>query len=251
LHGRVVNLITGQGVSDATVVFKTGDASVEKVTNEVGEYAFDLSTANGVLNVVPPSGSQLKPVTRDVAVQTRTGVETMVNLGVSPNGSGTPPLIPLVKVSPASVRAGDPLTITVMVKNTLPEQISRTMVTMWLPEGLAPVRISSSTGNPYFSDNLAVVELGRLDVGSGALVEIVAQADHSGALGSALQNTVSLFYVEEVAAQAQAQGGLNGSAPTVLPATGVGLPVIGAVLIFVVVLVGWLRRRVVHTVSLR
>jgi uncharacterized repeat protein (TIGR01451 family) len=221
--------------------------SVEAVTNESGEYAFTLGAANGVLNVVPARESGLKPVTTDVAVRTKTGVETVVNLGVSPNGSGAPPLIPTVRVSPDSVGAGQNMTITVLVKNTLSGTISDAIVTDWLPAGVVPVSIHSSTGNPYFSDNLAVVELGHLDADSGALVEIVVQATGGRMAASRLQGKVSFYYREDAAAQAQALGGLNGASPTVLPVTGVGLPVMGLFLVMVLVIVGWLRRRVNRT----
>ncbi len=250
LKGRVFNLITGEPVSGATVVFTAGGVPVEVVSDENGEYAFPhLGTANGVLNAVPPRGSGLRPVTADVAVRTKGSVETVVNLGVSPNGSGAPPLIPTVQLSPDVVGAGETMTITVLVKNTLPHAISGAVVTNWLPETVVPINIHSSTGNPYFSENLAIAELGTLDAGSGALVEIVAQAAGGHTATSALQGKVSFFYRESAASQALAHGHLNGAAPAVLPVTGVGLPVVGLGLIFVVLIVGWVRRRVGSTLT--
>jgi uncharacterized repeat protein (TIGR01451 family) len=250
LRGRVVNVKTGQPESGVTVVFVAGGVSVDVLSDENGEYIFEhLGSANGVINIVPPQGSGLKPVTKDVAVRTKLGVETVVNLGVSPNGSGAPPLMPTVRLDPAFISTGENMTITVLVKNTLPESISDAVVTNWLPAGVVPVAIRSSTGNPYFSDNLAVAELGTLQAGDGALVEIVAQAAGGGSSTSSLQGKASLFYRERAAGQAQALGHSNGAAPTVLPVTGAGLPVVGLVLIIVVVSVGWLRRRVGGTLA--
>jgi hypothetical protein len=242
LKGRVINVSTGQPQSNVPVVFVVNGISVEVASNENGEYAFEnLGTANGLLNAVPARGSGLRPLTSDVAVQTRGGVETVVNLGVTTNGVGAPPLIPSVEVAPASVGANEQMTITVLVKNTLPHTISGAMVTNWLPNRLVPVTIRSSTGNPYFSGNLAIVELGTLDVNSGALVEIVAQVSGGRTAATALQGKVSFFYREDVAAQALA--GANGALPTVLPVTGVGLPLVGLALLVLVMVVGWLRRR--------
>ncbi len=248
LRGQVLDLTTGQPVSGVRVVFSTGDASVEAVSDESGAYAFYyLGAINGRLNAIPSPESGLNPVTADVAVQPRTGIDTVVNLGVSPSLGVAPPLIPTIQLSPNYVSAGENLTITVLVKNTLPNPISGAMVTNWLPNRLVPVSIRSSTGNPYFSDNLAIVELGNLDAAGGALVEIVAQVTGGGTSSSALQGKVSFFYRENVAAQAQAFGHTNGTPPTVLPVTGVGLPVVGLGLIVVVVIVGWMRRRIGRT----
>ena len=247
LRGRVINVATGEAVSDVVVVFTTGDVSVEVVTDENGEYAFDLGTANGVLNVVPPQQSGLKPLTPDVAVRSIVGVETVVNLGVSLNGRVAPPLLPTVTVSPASVGVGENITVTVMVKNTLPYAISGAMITDQLPDGLVPVGVRASTGNAYFSANLAVVELGRLDAGSGALFEIVAQVTNSRAVAAVLQSKVSFFFREDVAAQAQALGSSTGATPTVLPVTGMGLPLLALAVLAAVVIAGWLRRRTGHS----
>jgi hypothetical protein len=248
LKGRVINLATGEPEIGVAVVFVTGGVSVEVESDENGAYAFEhLGAANGVLNVVPAQGSGLRPATADVAVRPKVGVETVVNLGVSPNGSAAPPLIPTVQLSPDYVGAGELMTITVLVKNTLPEAITDATVTNWLPARLAPVDIHSSTGNPYFSDNLAIAELGSLAAGSGALVEIVAQATGGRTAASALQGRVSFFYRESSASQTQSFGNSNGAAPVVLPVTGVGMPVIGLLLILVVLLAGWMRRRTART----
>jgi uncharacterized repeat protein (TIGR01451 family) len=244
----VYDLVTGEPVSGATVVFTTGGVSVEAPSDENGEYAFlYLGAANGVVNVVPPRGSGFRSVTPDVAVRTKDGVETVVNLGVSSNGGGVPPLLPTVQLTPDYVRAGEAMTITVMVKNTLPHTISGAVITDWLPDRVVPLHILSSAGNPYFSGNLAVAELGTLKAGDGALVTIVVQPAGSGGATSALQGKVSFFYRESATGQAQAAGHLNGSAPAVLPVTGVGLPVIGLGLILVVLIVGLLRRRMGST----
>lgn len=250
LKGQVFNLNTGEPASDVTLVFTAGGVSVEVTSDEYGAYAFPhLGAANGVLNVVPSRGSGLRSVTADVAVRTRTGVETVVNLGVSPNGRDAPPLIPIVQLTPDYVRAGEVMTVTILVKNTLPHAISDAVVTNWLPDSVVPLNIHSSTGNPYFSDNLAVAELGTLDTGGGAWVEIVVQATGGGAATSALQGRPSFFFRENAAGQAQAQGQLIGTAPTVLPATGVGLPVVGLGLVLFVFLVGLVRRLMGSTLT--
>jgi uncharacterized repeat protein (TIGR01451 family) len=247
LRGRVINVVTGEAVGNVVVVFTTGDVSVEVMTDENGEYAFDLGTANGVLNVVPSQQSGLKPLTPDVAVRSIVGVEIVVNLGVSPNGRGAPPLLPTVTVSADRVGVGENITVTVMVKNTLPYAISGAMVTDQLPDSLVPVGIRASTGNPYFSANLAVVELGRLDAGSGALVEIVAQVTSNRAVASVLQGKVSFFFREDLAAQAQALRSSTSTTPTVLPVTGMALPLLALAVLAVVVIAGWLRRRTGHS----
>lgn len=248
LKGRVIDVVTDQPVADVSVVFTTGDVSVEEVTGANGEYAFQhLGAANGVLNVVLPRGSGMIPLTTDVGVRTKTGVSTVVNLGVTSTGSGVSPVIPTVQAEPAFVGAGDRMTITVSVKNALPHAITSATITDWLPDRVVPISIQSSTGNPYLNGGLAVVELGRMDAEGGALAEIVVQVNGGRTSAPALQGTVSFFYKENVASQAGVSGGVNGTLPTVLPLTGVGLPVIGLGLIVVVVLVGWMRRRIGRT----
>jgi uncharacterized repeat protein (TIGR01451 family) len=251
LKGRVLNLGTGASVADATVIFSTGDVSVEVLSDANGQFAFGyLGTANGTLNVVPPSESGLTAVTTNVGVQPKTGVETVVNLGLRPQGAELPPLIPTIQASPSYVGAGDFVTITIMVKNSLPYPISGATVTDWLPNRVIPVEIHSSTGNPYFSDHLAVVELGSLDAGSGALIEIVAQVSSGQMSSSVLQGNASFYYRENAAAQPLSAGSLNGAVPTVLPVTGVGAPVLALGLVIVVILAGWMRRRVHRTLSM-
>jgi len=243
LRGQVINLSTRQPVEGVPVVFVTDGVRLEVLSDENGAYVFEhLGTTIGVLNAVPSQGSGLRPVTSDIALQTREGVETVVNLGVTINGVGTPPLIPTVEVAPAVVETNALMTITVWIENTLAHPILGATVTDWLAGQLLPVNISSSAGNPYFSGNLAVVELGTLDAGSGAMVEIVAQVSGGQTSATALQGKVSFFYREGVAAQALAEA--NGGLPTVLPVTGVGLPLAGLALLFMVIVVGWLRRRV-------
>jgi len=252
LRGRVLNLSTGEPERGLRVLFTAGGVSVEVVSDENGDYVFEhLGAANGLLNVVPTSESGLKPATGDVAVRTKLGVETVVNLGVAPKGSGAPPLIPTVQLSPDFVNAGDKMTITVAIKNTLPQAISGATITNWLPERAVPVAIRSSTGNPYFSESLAVAELGTLDAGSAAWVEIVAQTTGARTATSALQGKVSFFYRENAAAQAQTLGQASGAAPTVLPVTGVGLPLLGLGLIGVVIIVGFTRRRIARALRSR
>jgi hypothetical protein len=250
LKGQVFNLNTGKPESDVTVVFTVAGVAVEVTSDEYGAYAFPhLGTANGLLNVVPLRGSGLRSVTADVAVRTRSGVETVVNLGVSSNGRDAPPLIPMVQLTPDYVSAGEVMTVSVLVKNTLPHAISDAVVTNWLPDSVVPLNIYSSTGNPYFSGNLAVAELGTLASGGGALVEIVVQSAAGGAAASVLQGRPSFFFRENAAGQAQAQGHLIGAAPTVLPATGAGLPVVGLGLILFVFLVGLVRRLMGSTLT--
>ena len=215
LHGKVLNLATGQPQQGVKVMFTTGSISVEVVSDDEGAYAFPhLGTANGVLNAAPAPGSGLKPVTQDIAVQTKTGVETVVNLGVTPGTADALPLVPSVQVVPSYVRAGEPFTVTILVKNTLSTAISGVTITDWLPDRLVPVSIRSSTGNPYFSDKLAIADLGALDVGSGALVEIVAQLSSGAAAASALQGNISLYYRENAAAQTLNHSRTEGAAPT-------------------------------------
>jgi uncharacterized repeat protein (TIGR01451 family) len=248
LHGRVLNLATGEPQSDVKVVFTTGSISVEALSDEDGAYAFDyLGTANGVLNAAPAPGSGLKPVTQDVAVQTKTGVETIVNLGVTSNTADVLPLVPAVEVAPNYISAGESFTVTILVKNTLPTAISGATVTDLLPDRLVPVSIRSSTGNPYFSEKLGVVELGTLDAGSGALVEIVARLTSGGAAASAVQGNISFYYRENAAAQTLNHTRTDGVAPTVLPVTGAGGPFVGLLLALIVILVGWTRRHIRHT----
>jgi uncharacterized repeat protein (TIGR01451 family) len=244
LKGRVINLATGQSESGMIVRFSTGGISVEVSSDANGEYAFEhLGTADGVLNVVPLSESGVKPVTTDVWVRTRTGIETVVNLGVASGTDTAPPIRPEVDIAPSSASAGDLVTIKVLVENSSPNTITDATVTNLLPSKVIPVSIHSSTGNPYFSGNLAIAELGRLDAASSALVEIVAEVASGRISASALQGSASVFYREDIAAQPQVGGNAN-SLPTVLPVTGVGLPLLGLGLVVVVVLVGWIRRRV-------
>lgn len=212
--GQVINLENNDGEPGQTVQFSGSGWSVEAVTDGEGRYAYGrLGTDVGFLDVLLPEGDGLHPVTSGIAVAPVPGQPIVVNLGVYRDHPSLPPLAPSVSAQPRWVRAGQRVTITTRLENTLPGKISGVMITTLLPEGLTLAGVAADRGDVTRSGQYGAVFVGDLWPGEVVTVQLIADATEAAA-GSTVRFPVNLIYREHAAAQATASVGV-GAAPAV------------------------------------
>ena len=157
IHGWVVNW-NYHTEPHAKVRLRGGGWDLEAFSDDNGYYYFKgLGVDNVFLNLALPEGSDLTPMTTDLALRTKGSDQLVVNLGfyTGPTAPGWPVDIG-ISVEPASAVQGDTVLYTIQVMNGLPHGISQVLVTDYLPEGLAPVeatvRYSRVTPTPTPTD---------------------------------------------------------------------------------------------------
>jgi len=261
--GQVINLENNGGEPAQSVRFSGAGWSVETTSDGNGNYAYGrLGTEVGLLNLVVPEGSDLHPVTTDIAIAPVPGWPIVVNLGAYRTSWRGPLLVPTAWASPSWVRPGGQVTFTVRVENRLPTKISGVMVTDLLPGGLALIGVTSDRGDTSRAGNYGAAFIGDLGPGETATVLLIADVDDDAPSGT-VRNRVSLIYREHAAGQAvasvtvgwtppatptsEAEGRTTASAtpastptpgtlpvtgPSFLPVTGYGLTAVGVGLAF-------------------
>jgi uncharacterized repeat protein (TIGR01451 family) len=227
----VLNLADSSGVSGIVVRFRNTNWAVDAQTDNTGYYGYGrLGLDVGLLNVVLGEGSDLHPVTHDIAFAPPPGQTVLINLGVYRGRQALyPVLVPVASVSPEWVNRGEQAVFTVQVHNALDTAISDVWVTDLLPVGLNLSGVSSDRGDVIRSGNYAAVHTGGL--GAGEVMTVTVYADvGADAPGGALDNTISLIYSEQAAAQATVRLHVQpaASVPVAIPVTGYGLSVFGA-----------------------
>ena len=232
--GRVINVESNAGEAGQIISFGDANGMLQLVTDASGDYAYGrLGAEVGFLNVLPPTGSGLHPLTSDIPVAPVPGWAITVNLGVARSVQATPPLIPTAQFFPAWVQQGGQVTLTVQVENRLPTKISGVRIVNLLPQGLNLSGITTDRGDAARAGNYATAFIGDLAPGEIATVRIFVDVAANAANG-AISDRVSLVYREYVASQATAtvnvgQQAVNSSgssgSPTfaLLPSTGLGL----------------------------
>lgn len=229
--GRVINLTSSAGAAGVVVRFGGNGWAVDAQTDSAGVYGYGrLGLDVGLLNVVLPEGSDLHPVTRDVAFAPLAGQAVSINLGVYQGGRALRPLlVPAISVTPAQVQRGQQVVFTVQVHNVLDTAISNVWITDLLPAGLNLSGVSSEHGDVIRSGNYAAVHSGGLAAGEVMTASIYADVSADAPAG-ALDNTISLIYGEHAAAQASARlyVGATDAMPVAFPVTGHGLSAFGA-----------------------
>lgn len=236
LHGIVINW-GFRNEPSIPVQVSGADWRLDTTSDATGYYLFERLGNDVVwLNVVPSEGSNVKPLTTDVAVRPAIGEETIVNLGVYEGSEALPlPVTHTIEASATQVQPGDRVTFTVHIKNNLETPMTHVQLTDYLPAGLGFVSADSDHGPMNYADNLVIVRLGSLKPGDEATVTIVTLVEPDGAESWELTNRSSLLYRESVATQAAATVTVSGGATSELPVTGVGLPLaalgLGALLV--------------------
>lgn len=225
LHGTVINW--GFRNEPYIPVRVSGDDwHLDTAGDAAGRYMFErLGNDVVLLNVLPSEGSNLTPLTTDVAVRPIAGNETVVNLGLYEGAEPLPlPATHTMEASPAQAQPGDRVTFTVYVKNNLDIRLTHAQLTDRLPSGLGFVSAESDHGSVDYADNLVVASLGDLEPGDEATVTIVALVEPDGGESWALINRSSLLYRESIATQAVVTVTVSAGQVSELPVTGLGLP---------------------------
>lgn len=229
--GRVLNLADSSGVAGIVVRFAGSGWALDVQTDGTGAYGYGrLGLDVGLLNVVLADGSDLHPVTRDIAFALPAGQVVFINLGVYRGGRALYPLIrPTVSVSPEWAQRGEQVIFAVQVHNSLDTAISGVWVTDLLPAGLNLSAVSSDRGEVMRSGNYVAVHTGGLAAGEVMTVAIYADVS-ADAPNGALDNTISLIYSEHAAAQTSTRLYIQSadSMPVAFPVTGHGLSIFGA-----------------------
>lgn len=203
LHGAVLNWGVG-GQGGISLNLGDGGWQVDTVTNEDGGYNFGgLGIGMGILKVEPGS-TGLRPMVDNAAVRLSCDFATQAIIGLySGDERPAPPGQISMKASPQTVAPGDRVEFSLTVSNSLPNSISRVIVTDLLPEDLIIKSVNASAGVAELLDGkmLAIIvgevpENGTVDIFFSARV-----AEHV-AEGTQLVNTATLFYAESAADQA-------------------------------------------------
>lgn len=246
--GRVINLTNSSGVEGVVVRFGGNGWALDAQTDGTGTYGYGrLGLDVGLLNVVLPEGSDLHPVTHDIAFAPSAGQATFINLGVYRGGRAPRPfLVPTVSVSPERARQGEQVVFTVGVQNSLDTAVSGVWITDLLPPGLSLSGVSSDHGDTVRSGNYVAVHVAGLAAGEIMTATIYANVSADAPAGI-LNNTVSLIYSEYAAAQATARLYVQTTdpIPVAFPVTGHGLSAFGAGLglAFALLAIRYLRLR--------
>ena len=260
LHGTIINW-GFRNEPNVMVRVSGADWHLDTTSDATGHYLFERLGNDVVwLDVVPPEGSNAKPLTTDVAVRPAVGDETVVNLGVYEGEAPLPlPIAHTMEASPAQALPGDGVTFTVHVKNNLETPITHAQLTNYLPTGLSFVSADSSHGPVEYADGLVVARLGTMGPSDEAEVTIITLVEPGSDESWELTNRSSLIYRESVVTQATAKVAVSLTAavsdepsgeapesvpdesPIMLPVTGIGLPLAGVGLGAFLLAVRWLR----------
>jgi uncharacterized repeat protein (TIGR01451 family) len=205
----------------AKVILRGGGWDLETISDDNGYYYFKgLGTDNVFLNLALPEGSDLTPMTTDLALQTKGSGQLIINLGLY--SSPTAPTLPIemsMSVEPEVARPGSVVVYTIQATNRLPHGISQVLVTDYLPTGLVPVEATVSHSTVEILDNLIIADIGEMAVEDTAVVIIEARVEDNVTPGTVIQNRASFIYAESVAVQALASLTIGGARPTAKPAT--------------------------------
>ncbi len=260
LHGTIINW-GFRNEPNVMVRVSGADWHLDTTSDATGHYLFERLGNDVVwLDVVPPEGSNAKPLTTDVAVRPAVGDETVVNLGVYEGEAPLPlPIAHTMEASPAQALPGDRVTFAVHVKNNLETPITHVQLTNYLPTGLSFVSADSSHGPVEYADGLVVARLGTMGPSDEAEVTIITLVEPHSDESWELTNRSSLIYRESVVTQATAKVAVSLTAavsdepsgeapesvpdesPIMLPVTGIGLPLAGVGLGVFLLAVRWLR----------
>lgn len=203
LHGAALNWGVG-GQGGISLNLGGGGWQADTVTNEDGGYNFGgLGVGMGILKVKPGS-TGLRPMIDNAAIRLSCDFATQAIIGLySGDERPAPPGQISMNASAQTVAPGDRVEFNLTVSNTLPNPISRVVVTDLLPEGFIIKSVNASAGVAELLDGkmLAIIvgevpENGTVDIFFSARV-----AEHV-AEGTQLVNTATLFYAESAADQA-------------------------------------------------
>lgn len=234
LHGSVLRWGM-DGLPNAQVTLSGDGWTLTTVSGPDGSYHFDrVGDAIALLNLALPEGSELHPLTQDVAVRVRAGHELIVNLGAYGAEAPAPGAHIEVDETIAAI-PGDEVTLPLSVTNNWPIGISQTILTCLLPDGISLSAGETPNGRAWTEGNLLLVDLGGLLQGETRPVTLtlhIAEDLASDTETTTLPLRFSLLYSENVAVQATTTINIQKEVITILPVTGaeLWLPLAGVLL---------------------
>jgi len=212
--------VGGRYVSDGVTTDVTTDAQ--------GHFRFpNIGPDLGTLDL---ADAQWQSGMGGVVVQPPLGYKLRINLAALPKGK---PLTSKVTLTSNAVSSGQTVTFTLKVLNGTQGVVSGLTLGDQLPDGMSLGTVATSRGDVVGHIPSAVtVDLNSLAAGDSATVTIVALMTQTGANKAA--NRATLFYREGPAISTQTVAAASG--PTMLPVTGIGLPILLVVVLAVILL---------------
>ncbi len=212
LYGTALNWGFGnQG--DIGLHLSDGGWHADAVTAGDGRYNFgNLGSGVGILTV-DPGALPLTPMVNHAAVRLLCGVAVQANIGLySGDVRPTPPAYLLWQPDAADIAPGQRLTLTLTVRNTLPNPISNVILTDLFPAGLSIEGAQASQGTvEVLEGRMLTVLLGTVASGGEEAVTVTVQAAETLSAGAELSNVATLFYAESAADQSAVTVRVGGS----------------------------------------
>ena len=206
LKGQVLNWGSG-GMGGVQLDLGNGSWQLTTASATDGNYGFGgLGVGVAKLGVTVPSAlGQLQPHVKDAAIYLNCNYPVVANLAVS--GAEVTPPATIEMSAPGGLTPGENTVVRLVVKNTLPNDISNVSITNLLPQGLTPVQVDTNTGNVHIVDSsefgqLVFVYFNRIPSNAEENILVTLAAADDLPIGSQLENTATLFYSESVGDQA-------------------------------------------------
>lgn len=210
IKGQVLSWGQG-GLGEIGVVLKTGSWQVDTASASDGNYGFGglgVGIARLQLTLPPAEVGLREPLVQDAAVYLSCDHPVIANLAVYSGPRPTPPAS-IQLSAPANLMPGQNTVLRLVVKNSLPTDITNVIVTNLMPPGLTAVEATAAensrssvqiiNGGP--DGQLVYAYLDRMPSGAEENFLITVAASPDLATGSQVRNTASLFYAESAGDQ--------------------------------------------------
>jgi hypothetical protein len=158
--------------------------------------------------LAPGQTDTLRPLVQDVGVYLNCDFTTIANVAVY-SGPAIQPPATISMDAPGVLSAKSQIPLRLIVKNTLPNDISQVAVTVLLPPGVRAVDVKAAAASNVKivsvddGSQMAVVYLDRVASGVTANIFVTVTAAPDAPAGKQLRSTAALFYAESALHQAQ------------------------------------------------
>jgi uncharacterized repeat protein (TIGR01451 family) len=227
VSGQVLNWGFGPQ-SDIGVELKTGSWQAAATSGSDGGYGLGgLGVGVATLKVAVPPGwsAQLKSLVQDAGVYLTCDYPVIANLAVYSGPQIDPPATITLSASAETLSPGDEVELTLVVKNTLPNDITNVIITNMLPTGLTGLDFTSSRqakdirlvdGGP--DGQLAVAYFDKLPKNAKVTLRLTVQANEDLPASAQISSNATLFYRESAADQALVNFTTSSSSAVPIPA---------------------------------
>ena len=208
--GQVLNWGFGPE-ANVGVSLHTGSWQVATTSASDGSYGFGglgVGAARLHVALAPGQIDTLRPLVQDVGVYLNCDFTTIANVAVY-SGPAIQPPATISMDAPGVLSAKSQIPLRLIVKNTLPNDISQVAVTVLLPPGVRAVDVKAAAASIIKivsvddGSQMAVVYLDRVASGATANIFVTVTAALDAPAGKSLRSTAALFYAESALHQAQ------------------------------------------------